>query len=78
LASGIPLALRQDEVRFSAMRADIRSTRPTGIVLASVGGALLATGAVLVSFDIVKRRKGRRVSVLPGPTVLGLSMKGRF
>jgi len=78
LASGIPLALRSDESRGGADGAEIRRTRPTGIALASIGGALLMTGAVLVSVDLVRRGKQRRVSFLPGPTMLGISARGRF
>ncbi|MCA9705223.1 MAG: hypothetical protein KDK70_05145 [Myxococcales bacterium] len=78
LASGLPLALRGDQVRVGAMGAELRNPRPAGLVLTGVGGALLATGAVLVSVDVARRHKRRRVSILPGPTTPGLSVRGSF
>ncbi len=80
MAAGIPLALANDKTRSIASGVERRTTRPTGIALASVGGALLVTGAALVAVDVLRRHKQRRVSFLPTirPSMLTVSMGMRF
>lgn len=80
IAAGIPLALAADKTRPIATGVERRTTRPAGITLASVGGALLVTGAALVAVDVLRRQKQRRVSFLPtvSPSMLTVSMGMRF
>ncbi len=80
LAAGIPLALAPDRIRPSTMGVERRTTRPTGIVLASVGGVLLASGAALLAIDVLSRKRQRRVSFLPtaSPSMMTVSIGMRF
>jgi hypothetical protein len=56
-----------------------KSTRPTGIALASVGGALLVTGAILLAVDVVRRKKARTAFVPTiSPDAVALTLSGRF
>lgn len=64
-AAGIGLAVAPDRARVGDGGVDRLSTRPTGLSLVGIGTALMVTGAVLVVVDAVRRKKGRRVSVLP-------------
>ncbi len=64
--AGIGLALAPDQTRAVQDHVELRSTRPSGIVLASVGAALMVTGAVLVAIDVRRQRRANHVSVLPG------------
>lgn len=64
--AGIGLALAPDQTRAVQDHVELRSTRPVGIALVSVGTALMVTGAVLVTIYARRQRRANHVSVLPG------------
>lgn len=78
--AGIPLAIALDQTRPAASGVERRTTRPAGLALVGVGTALVVTGVVLVAVDVVRRKKARRVSVLPGlgPSSVTVSLSMRF
>lgn len=78
--AGIPLAMTPDQTRPAASGVERRTTRPAGLALVGVGTALVITGAVLVAVDVVRRKKARRVSILPGlgPSSVTVSLSMRF
>lgn len=80
LAAGIPLALAPDRVRLAGDIVERRSTRPTGMALASVGSVLIAAGVVLTTLDVIRRKKQRRAAFVPyvAPTGVAVSMEVRF
>jgi hypothetical protein len=80
LAAGIPLALAPDRVRPAGDIVERRSTRPTGLALASVGSVLIAAGVVLTTIDVIRRKKQRRAAFVPyvAPTGVAVSMEVRF
>lgn len=80
LGAGVALALRPDEARLAGTHIERRSTRTLGLALVGVGSALLVTGAVLVTLDVVRRNKPRKVSLIPTltPSVVTLGMHMRF
>lgn len=76
LGVGVPLALRQDEIRGGPGRLiETRSIHDVGIGIAAVGGVALLTGVSLHVVDLV-RRKQRAVAVVPtmGPRHAGLTI----
>lgn len=79
LAAGIPLALREVELRGEPGTLSSYSTRPVGVGLAIGGSVALAAGVTLVVVDVVRRRE-RRVAMVPGVSHrhAGLSLVGKF
>ncbi|MBK6917370.1 MAG: hypothetical protein IPH07_08230 [Deltaproteobacteria bacterium] len=72
LAVGVPLlALRPKITSDGQERVERVGTKPIGIAMVAVGGALLVTGAVLLALDRSRARKSTRRAVLgPGGVVL--------
>jgi hypothetical protein len=64
MASGIPLALRQDRIRGGPGEVMTRSTHNAGIGLAVAGGMALAAGAALFVVELV-RPGVRSIAVTP-------------
>lgn len=76
LGVGVPLALRQDEIRGEpGHRIEKRSIHDLGIGMAAVGGVALLAGVSLHVVDLVRRRQ-RAVAVVPtlGPRHAGLTI----
>lgn len=88
VGTGIPLALREDQIQGASGsssgsvsgEAEKRSTRPAGIALASIGGAVLVTGLTLLVVDRVRKpdKKGALLAPSFGPGRIGLGVSGRF
>ena len=88
VGTGIPLALREDQIQGAsgsstgAVSGEVeqRSTRPAGIALASIGGAVLVTGLALLVVDRVRKPKKKAALLAPnlGPGHVGLGVSGRF
>ncbi len=72
LAVGVPLlAVRPKTTSVEEERVERVGTKPIGIAMVAVGGALLVTGAVLLALDRSRARKSTRRAVLgPGGVVL--------
>lgn len=78
LGASIPLAIRPDEWRPVAEGSERRTTRPAGLALVGVGSAVLVTGAVLLAFDLVRRKRQRTVSLAPTVVPTALTLRVRF
>ena len=80
LAAGIALSLLPDQTRPAGDVVERRSTHTTGVVLASVGGVLVASGIALLTVDVVRRKRQRRVTFRPfiTPERAVVSMGVRF
>lgn len=78
--AGITLASRSERTRLDDGRVVRRNTRPAGLALVGVGSALLVTGAVLVSRDVIRRRRHHEFSFTPtvAPATLTIQMNMRF
>lgn len=80
LGTGIVLAVLSDQARIEGTQVESRSTRTPGLAMVGVGSALLLAGAVLVTFDGIRRNKQRKVSLAPTvtPSRVTLGMHMRF
>ncbi len=80
IAVGLPLALTPDRARVGDSGIEVRTTRPAGLTMIGVGGALIVTGAVLTTIDVVRRKRQRKISLVPAATrtQMTISMGVRF
>lgn len=80
LAAGIALSLLPDQTRPAGVLVERRSTRTAGVVFASVGSVLVASGITLLTVDIIRRKRQRRVTFVPSiaPTRAMVTMGVRF
>ncbi|MCA9712712.1 MAG: hypothetical protein KDK70_43185 [Myxococcales bacterium] len=80
LGAGVGLALQPDEARLQGTRVERRSTRAPGFAMVGLGSAVLVTGAVLLTIDLVRRKKQRKVALIPTvtPSMITLGMHMRF
>ncbi len=80
LAAGIALSVIPDQTRPAGELVERRSTRTAGLVFASVGSVLVASGIALLTVDVVRRKRQRRVTFVPSiaPTRAMVTMGVRF
>jgi len=80
LAAGIAFSVIPDQTRPAGELVERRSTRTAGVVFASVGSVLVASGIALLTVDVVRRKRQRRVTFVPSiaPTRAMVTMGVRF